>query len=1263
MVAAMVILFAIVQTSLHLAGGLVSQYRGEIERIASDILERPVAIDSIVIVWRGFSPVIQMEGVAMLDDADDQPILHLQQLEVQISVISSMLRRQIIPGYIVISGAQLYAKQTQANQLQLTGDSLYTHSAESDPDAQLESQGIIIWLMQQSAIVVRDLTITFEDDTGLQTTIEELNFTFQQYLNHRYRVQGQFTIDQAIPTQIYFDATVRNQSPMSFNWSGDVYLQADQLVIEQWLPEAQGLPQQWQPIYQTLQGQAGIKLWAQLTDNQIDAAQLEFKIDDLAFEQDDQRMPLMNRWSGSLFYERLVQGWSLTGHEIDWHQAVPLSFRYEKNADHYQLQVPEINSAWFAPWLVTEEHLALWHRWQPTGEFTQLTAQWVTRPQQPITHWQVAAQFNDLGWQAVDNIPGVDHLRGQLQASPEKILLQLDSEQVVVNAPTWLEAPLEFIQLQADAHWQREATGWHLSIQHPLVTTDWLTLQGEHWRIHQQEPYADPTLDVHAQVVYFAADQLGRVLPKPLLPPTLYEYLTDFADSGAASGDVWLQGRLLDYPFANGEGELLVDVQVSDVDLTYFEGWPKAEELNGQLIFHNNQMIGRVDSGFVAQNSVDGIQAVLDDLGGRDILTVKGQLPLEPGAAMNFVQASPLAGDLAMLKHLEVYGALDLDLMARIEFLGNQEIDLAVEGALQFAHNQIEFPQWSVDLTDVSGQVNFDAQGIVASHLQAKLWEQPLQLALTTEPADNGYLVLADVQGALDLASLMAVAPWSQMINGQTHYQAQFKFYSDEAAQHQFHWSSDLVGIASHLPAPLHKEQTEVKPIEVTTNFSLDQPIDLQFRIIDLLSGRTWIEFTDNGMRLPHGEIKLGSMQVPLPTENGWQITGYLPALSISAWQAAMTKYMPEGTASNDSSANALDLSTLALIDVTIGQLELAQQTWNDLNIQVHHAAPVWRIDLASEQVEGDIYLTEHYLNGLRANLRYLSLPPLADAATGDWNFSPIDLPPLDLTVEDLYYNNQSLGYLRLLMDVDRDANQVTVEQLAIRNNLAAVVLTGSWREQNQQSITQLKGKLTSTQFTQFLQIIRPKAMLESKLAKIEFDFTWPNKPTQFVLANTEGDFKFKFERGRLTGLEQAVEEKIGLGKMLNILSLQSFWRRLALDFDDLTQKGLGFNVLQGHTHLADGVLSTQDTSLKGSVVYIAAQGEVNLADETYDLTLRVVPYLTGSLPILATFAINPLVGAAAFVADQLVSLGRRETGGTIYQITGSWDEPQIKTP
>ncbi|MBU0745080.1 MAG: AsmA-like C-terminal domain-containing protein, partial [Gammaproteobacteria bacterium] len=147
---------------------------------------------------------------------------------------------------------------------------------------------------------------------------------------------------------------------------------------------------------------------------------------------------------------------------------------------------------------------------------------------------------------------------------------------------------------------------------------------------------------------------------------------------------------------------------------------------------------------------------------------------------------------------------------------------------------------------------------------------------------------------------------------------------------------------------------------------------------------------------------------------------------------------------------------------------------------------------------------------------------------------------------------------------------------------------------------------------------------------------------------------------GRIINLSKSTESKLGFGRLLGILSLQSLPRRLTLDFSDLTQKGFGFDTMDGNFELAGGNIQIKKINLDGPAASVKAKGRVDIKKQDYDITLNVVPKITSSIPVAATIVGGPIVGLLTLVADRAITTVMKKTSIYTYRVTGSWAKSDI---
>ena len=183
---------------------------------------------------------------------------------------------------------------------------------------------------------------------------------------------------------------------------------------------------------------------------------------------------------------------------------------------------------------------------------------------------------------------------------------------------------------------------------------------------------------------------------------------------------------------------------------------------------------------------------------------------------------------------------------------------------------------------------------------------------------------------------------------------------------------------------------------------------------------------------------------------------------------------------------------------------------------------------------------------------------------------------------------------------------------------------------------------------------------LEGSKGKASFAFSWPAAAFNAGAANLNGNFSLDFKGGRIINISQSTEAEIGLGKLLNLFSLQSLPRRLTLDFSDITRGGFNFDMMKGNFSINQGQVTTNNAYLDGPIAKVEIKGRIGLAAKNYDLRMLITPYITSSVPVVAAFAGGPVVGAAAFVAQKVLGNVVGKITSNMYHVTGSWDSPNI---
>jgi len=164
----------------------------------------------------------------------------------------------------------------------------------------------------------------------------------------------------------------------------------------------------------------------------------------------------------------------------------------------------------------------------------------------------------------------------------------------------------------------------------------------------------------------------------------------------------------------------------------------------------------------------------------------------------------------------------------------------------------------------------------------------------------------------------------------------------------------------------------------------------------------------------------------------------------------------------------------------------------------------------------------------------------------------------------------------------------------------------------------------------------------------------WLGSPLSLDYPSMDGQFNVNIESG------QFLKADPGIAKLLGVLSLQSLPRRLSLDFRDVFSEGFTFDFVRGDVTIEQGQARTNNLQMKGVNAAVLMEGKVDIARETQDLRVVVVPEINAGTASLIASVINPAVGLGSFLAQLFLRRPLIEASTQEFHIDGAWADPQI---
>lgn len=877
------------------------------------------------------------------------------------------------------------------------------------------------------------------------------------------------------------------------------------------------------------------------------------------------------------------------------------------------------------------------------------------------TTTQHEAKFSQLSLSAWQKFPGINNIDGEISWDGKQGTLILNSRDATITLDSIFEKPLQFKTISGNLKWQKNAEdAWVVAVKNFQLYNADISINTNMTLVFAKDE--SPLLDLSGEFSVPHVAKIENYLPlKKLEAPFVAWVHNRFQGGQLVSGTMIAQGKLDDFPFENGPGKFLVTAKVKDLEFDYAPGWPMVHHVYGNLVFSGHSMTADADSGQLFDASITKAHGYIPYIGPNhpQILDLTATMRGDLRQGLRFIQESPLRNTIGKdLSGAQLSGKLGLKLAFTIP-VKTPELT-KVLGDADISAGELQLPSWNLTLDQISGLLHFTEQSIQTTQMHGQLFNEAVILDIDTVRPSNANIspvVKAKIQSKISQLSLekWLNIPLSQFMKGETSYQAELDLTSHRFSEpSQLVIQSDLKGVSINLPEQYAKNAEESRDFKLLAKLKQDQPIQIKITYGTLLSAALTYEWAAQHWQLKGGELQLGNKgQADWQSQPGILISGNVDKLDWNMWRTYFTSLSP----TNSNNLMEWDSSLMRYfrgIDIQANQFPIWGQVLTNVRVRASKENMNWKIDVTSPEMTGQVWLPiSGSTSMIRATFQHLYLTTTENQKSID----PKTLPAISLTSDDVRFKDKAIG--RVALDMSPNKTGVQIKKLNISTNFYNLNATGRWSSQHNRNQTSLDGVLDTQNVSQLLDYWKlGSANLVAGDGHMTFNLQWLDTPYNPSLSTLSGELFLKLGKGRVINLGNSTDAKMGFGRMLNVLSLQTLPRRLSLDFTDLFEKGYSFDVMQGHFNLDRGKANTKDTYFDGPIAKIEINGMIGLAAKNYDLSLSVTPYVTGSIPVVATLAGGPLVGAATWLVEKVAGSVVSKVATYRYSVTGPWDNP-----
>jgi uncharacterized protein (TIGR02099 family) len=893
----------------------------------------------------------------------------------------------------------------------------------------------------------------------------------------------------------------------------------------------------------------------------------------------------------------------------------------------------------------------------PSGEWTDVSIAFERA--QPAQPWrmQVQAKFQHAGLAAVNGVPGLRGIAGSIAGTERGGQVSIDTNVGVFHWPTQFPRSVELERLKANIYWKRTAAELLIASPDWEIKTHDADIRGQvAW--HQPSDDSSPVLTLVGGIQNGNAGNARYYLPNGLIGPGALAWLNQAFVAGHLRASLLFQGPVRKFPFRDGGGIFLARTTIEGLTLNYSEGWAPAENLAVSAEFRNQGLSARMLSGRIGDLVLESGEAHFPDFNSGE-LKIHANARGNAASALTFLRTSPLD---AIAEHafsnVEASGPLEatVDLFLPFKDLAHRQV--LIHGRLDGA--SVSRSGSPTTATDVAGEFDIDGGQVARADMHGQLLGGAFQMqarAPRNKPVTRTQLefrgtVTADaVRAALGVPEFMS-------ITGQTDWRGVLKITPEPARERSLRISSTLVGFDMKLPAPLDKDAATPLPSWLEIQWPASGVPQGSFALGSLVSSSYALETDSAGMRLAHASMSFGGSESGGGDAQILSIGGSVQRLDLGGWLRLSAQ-------PKDASKDAKPLSYyMRNAKLNVAELDYLGLAFRDVSLDLLVSERSWRINVGGPNVSGTITIPNADVSTEPWSLQFdrlqFDVADAEDSAAGGGSANvppdadPRGMPGLYFHAKELIWGERQFGDVTATLAKEEEG--VALKSLSVTAPTFSVSAQGEWRAKDA-GLSSIKGTLTSTDVQGTLKDLGYADVIEAKSGKMEFDLTWVGAPTTAALLQTVGHVQLSMEKGQVLGL------KPGAGRVLGFTSIAALPRRLALDFSDLTDKGLAFDSVHGDFDLSDGNARTENVLLKGPAGEIGLIGRVGLKNKDYDQTAVVTGNVGNSLsiPVASTLVCGPVCGAAALLFTQVFKQPLKGLARGYYRITGSWDNPTVE--
>ena len=1224
----------------------IEQYRENLASAISHASGQYVTLGEISANWDGFRPHMMLRDVRVHDNKG--VTLLLNRLEGTLSW-RSILHGELLFREIAIDQPDLIVRRDTAGVIHVAGFALKQEFTGSE-------DGFFDWLLNQRRVIINNANILWQDD---QRAAPQLELLVNLRLENR-GTRHRFGISAVPPARLAAHLDMRGdfKGESLANpglWRGRLFMQITRADIAAW--------RAWLPFPEEIKlnrGVGALRIWAG-----IDGADMNKVTADMRLQNVKARLaptlPEVNltRLAGRVGWHKMddkgSNGSQLFARRLTaaFYGKPPLPLLdFSLQQLHHNVGKPDSNRLSvqnlrldnleeLAKYLPMSDPLrAKIRAVSPRGKLHSVLINWTGEWPSP-TSFHATGKFTKLGMKRSDSMPAFTGVSGNIDITEQGGTLNLDSQNTVLQLPN---TPIESIALNTltgHVRWNLTSNG-SKSIKFSNISFSSAYATGSAYGNYHTALGSPGILDLTTHFTRADAPALLRLLPaKGRVKGSGYfpNWLGESIVAGSISNArLHLKGNLARPLFVSSNPAVFeFAAKVSGMLLDHLPGWPRIENLAGNVRLNDNRMEINVSKGDILGARLGKARLIIPDMTAAEA-RLKTELEAT-GATHQFLAfaaaKTPDTYDNWVVENTRIFGDGRLLLKLDIPLHGSGEIKLW--GNYQFMNNRIDPGSHIPELEQLNGALTFTGSEIRTENLSGRLLGGPVLISSSDMPGGGvrfsatGKVNFDNLNEAPHAGAARSTPFWTRLVHGSSDWQAAVLVGNRST---DVIIESSLKGISSDLPEPLSKAARDAIPLKFERKTAGMQSEELHLSYGERIKAKISRARNDAGrFYMERGSVVFGPSAVFLPEEPGIAIKGALPVLNLDRWRLLLKQLEIQSATP----------SSLSGLNLYIGSLGFLGRQFDDVRLDADRKDGLWYCMIASEEVNGG--LTWNPSAGkIVARLNRLVIP--ASPHSGPSALSSIrqqekDLPALDVIADDFVFGEKQLGKLELI--ANQEERNWYIDRLHIVNPDSSITMRGIWKNRTATPQTQATIMLEASDVGKFLERLGLPDRVTSGSGTLEGITSWQGDPLSIDYSTLSGTFKLNARRGQFPRFEP------GIGRLFGIFNLRSLPRRITLDFRDVFSEGFGFDDISGSINIVSGIASTDELKINGPAARVTINGQMNLEAETQKLHIKVTP---------SYGLASPVVGMASVIAS--TAMKKTPAPSREYNITGTWADPVV---